>query len=344
MNPRQHNRQGGFTLVELLVVIGIIVILIAILLPVVSKVRTEAYSANTLNTIQQLSSACERYYQDFGAYPGPISNDDLEGLNGVALPSGLQITSSENLVLGLMGGLYYNTSTSAVNFSAQYVGGGPLNLNPQNPGGTAAYMANKYLSTGLYQYQGLIGCSDTIVPEFLDAFPDAMPILYMRARKGAHGIVSNAWGLSGNQKNYQGGSAITDYVTGVTAHYQYDVSEICPYTTSAIGVPQPAGATPAYHGLEGLDSAFIYESSPQALSTAANPTPNAAYYATPWYDNAIDYLYNSGVNPGTGPASPSAYDDYYGAPQKPDGFILISAGPDRCYGTADDLTNFGNVR
>src|SRR5580704_241934 len=105
MNPRQHSypRQQGFTLVELLVVIGIIVILIAILLPVVSKVRTEAYSANTLNTIQQLSSACERYYQDFGAYPGPISNDDLEGLNAaVVLPPGIQsVTSSENLVLGL---------------------------------------------------------------------------------------------------------------------------------------------------------------------------------------------------------------------------------------------------
>ncbi len=32
-----------------------------------------------------------------------------------------------------------------------------------------------------------------------------------------------------------------------------------------------------------------------------------------------------------------------GVPRQKDGYILISAGPDRVYGTTDDLTNFGPV-
>src|SRR5438105_929600 len=130
--PATPRRRFGFTITELLVVIGIIVILMGILFPVITKIRLAARTADTQNEISQLSNACNSYYTTFHAYPGPLSNDYIEGVNGTPSPgtiatptkhplelfmqgspptfpamtgSPFQITSSENLVLGLMGGL-----------------------------------------------------------------------------------------------------------------------------------------------------------------------------------------------------------------------------------------------
>ena len=62
----------AFTLVELLVTIGIIVILIGLLLPVLSHVKKAAYGASTAAQISAISSAIEHYHDDFNAYPGPL--------------------------------------------------------------------------------------------------------------------------------------------------------------------------------------------------------------------------------------------------------------------------------
>jgi type II secretory pathway pseudopilin PulG len=68
---RGSSRRAAFTLVELLVVIGIIVLLIGILLPVVSAVRRSAEKNATRLDLQTIGLALESYRKDFGDYPRP---------------------------------------------------------------------------------------------------------------------------------------------------------------------------------------------------------------------------------------------------------------------------------
>src|SRR3954470_11338494 len=123
----QTTRRSAFTLVELMVVVGIIAVLISVLIPVISSVRMRAHDADSKNWVQQISGAIERYQQDYRAFPGPIPNvllanpnadaSDFGGQGGSfgvqvspgvsgfdATPGNLitKITGSENLVLGLL--------------------------------------------------------------------------------------------------------------------------------------------------------------------------------------------------------------------------------------------------
>jgi prepilin-type N-terminal cleavage/methylation domain-containing protein len=67
--PAARRSPRGFTLVELLVVIGIIVLLISILLPMVNKARKDAKRVSISSDLMGISQALDQYKDDFGDYP-----------------------------------------------------------------------------------------------------------------------------------------------------------------------------------------------------------------------------------------------------------------------------------
>lgn len=314
--PRPYCRgvRSAFTMIELLVVIGIIVLLAAILVPVAARVRLQAHVVSTTGQMQRIMTAIQDYYHDFSAYPGPLSEAEIQAGNSTipisdSSPNGTSgavsgITSSENLVLGLIGFLGPNTLPGTVLYISppQH---DVLSLNIYRP---ASYHYMDYLPSELspgktsqmdYTQSAVAGGTpptDSLVPEFIDQIPSPMPILYMRASVGAPGIVSVAYG----------GTSATSY--------QYNPSELFMYTHNVRLSASSGGSLQS--SLQTLD-----KMQSGVFQPAGSASPFVADVATP-YQSWTDYLTN-----------PNIANQALGK----DAFILIDAGPDRMYGTHDDI-------
>jgi prepilin-type N-terminal cleavage/methylation domain-containing protein/prepilin-type processing-associated H-X9-DG protein len=74
--PSLHRRVAGFTLVELLVVIGIIALLVSILLPTLSRARASATNVKCLSNVRQLAMASILMHEERGVIP-TLSDDQF---------------------------------------------------------------------------------------------------------------------------------------------------------------------------------------------------------------------------------------------------------------------------
>lgn len=66
--------ERGFTLIEILVVIGIIALLAGLAFPAYQNAQNQAKKAQARNDLAQLVTAVNAYYTEYGKYPLPAAN------------------------------------------------------------------------------------------------------------------------------------------------------------------------------------------------------------------------------------------------------------------------------
>lgn len=78
MTEKSKLRQGGFTLIEIMIVVGIIVILVTFAIPLMLRSRINANEAAALANIRTIYNSCQAYYSNNlpHTYP-PNSLSDL---------------------------------------------------------------------------------------------------------------------------------------------------------------------------------------------------------------------------------------------------------------------------
>jgi prepilin-type N-terminal cleavage/methylation domain-containing protein len=181
LTRRVSNKHTGFTLVELLVVIGIIAILAAVTMGVAVNVINTAKKVKAQNTIQQIQTAALSYYTEYSIYPTPsgVSTDWMLSDQDVATSGGSATWGS--LIECLSGQIQpYNGQAATqtifgnsrqiafLTMKATDVGNGTTGhtdapLNPLPPTAASA-AASKYFNIAVDgDYDGVIGATTEAV-------------------------------------------------------------------------------------------------------------------------------------------------------------------------------------
>ena len=154
MEKRTRGRRiVAFTLVELLVVIGIIAVLVSILLPALSRARAQAMSLNCLSNLRQCGIAMMLYSQDYKGYlPYPTTTFSESALWFTAIDPYLQSNANSTRGTGVASQRAYTAYKQCPQVNAEWNMTGNGGSNDSNTGSqnitteyARSYKMNSYL-------------------------------------------------------------------------------------------------------------------------------------------------------------------------------------------------------
>ena len=154
-----RTRQKGFSLIELLIVVAIILVIAAIAIPNLLSARMAANESSAVGSVRTINTACITYatnYSDNG-FPTALSN--------LATSSTASSTAADlidgSLASGVKAGYNFVYAAGAPN-SSGVIDTYTLNANPAAPGGSGTrYFYSDQSGVITYAYGTAAGPSDT---------------------------------------------------------------------------------------------------------------------------------------------------------------------------------------
>jgi prepilin-type N-terminal cleavage/methylation domain-containing protein len=327
--PAAPPRRPGFTLVELLVVIGIIALLIGIAVPSLARARDVARRSKTAAELAAIGTDLEVFHTDFREYPASdaVRLDPLTDLPNADNRDSPIMQGAHWLARALAGSDGEGVDAEGLilkdrSFVQEEPGGGRLIGAAGDGHGASIQALQKTPRKARYLGDPRLLAQDTDTSRFakklgpgrlvlVDAFNG--PILYYRANAQApfpFGAYSNAPGPA----------------DGPAVYNLWDNASITGCNRGATVLPWDFANTGLNHGLGYFGPAPADMLSNPGLVDSDVPPTSSVYRGKSF----AAFLHDHGIHTTSGVIKPI----------KPDGFLLLSAGKDAVFGTEDDVTDF----
>jgi prepilin-type N-terminal cleavage/methylation domain-containing protein len=341
----------GFTLVELLTVMAIIALLIGLLVPALGHVKTTAKIVQQKAQLDAIVKALEAFSGMYGDYP-PSNETSLDKNYSTATTN--------------------NTITCGAQKMAEAVLGVDLRGFDPRATTTGSYTFDRYAIEGdkfAYAVNGVNGATAGPAPTIADDVTDSL-----NRRKGPYVKIDESVGsfevkdlfANPGTKIYAGGSPGHDSTGNVKKLFGNVITDVFKVKNVTYTSIDFTAATPTAVPTTAKAGTPILYYKANTASKTLDPTndttiDNSIYN---WHDNmdlvmlgrmndqTKPHWWQDTTNPahvGSGtPADATAFYSYIQNPKigttrwpyNQDSYILISAGPDGIYGTADDICNF----